>query len=220
MGIYLFNVELLCTLLEEKPFDDFGSHVIPYAIQNCNVYGYDFDDYWVDIGTIRSFYDTNLEMTEPNPKFNFMDQTHPIYTHARYLPGSTVESSKMERVLLAEGCTIRQADIRHSVIGLRSQIRSGAKIKDSIIMGADYYDEPCTNEESARQVCIGIGSNSHIEGAIIDKNARIGRNVTIKLSAGTDIDSDLYNVRDGIVVIDKNAVIPPGTMIAPTRSTH
>jgi glucose-1-phosphate adenylyltransferase len=218
MGIYMFNTDMLCHLLEEKPFDDFGGHVIPYAIQHHAVYGYDSDTYWMDIGTIRSFYDTNLELTEANPKFNFLDQEHPVYTHARYLPGSTLQDCHMENVLLAEGCAIHKADIRHSVIGLRSQIREGVHIKDSIIMGADYYANPCTPEEKGDRVCIGIGSGSHIEGAIIDKNARIGRNVIIRpFPRGTDLDTETYTVRDGIVVIAKNATIPPGTVIAPEK---
>lgn len=218
MGIYMFNTEMLCSLLEEKPFDDFGHHVIPYAIQHHSVYGFDSDTYWVDIGTIRSYYDTNLELTEENPRFNFLSQEAPIYTHARYLPGSTLQSCHIEKVFMAEGCSIHKADIRHSVIGLRSLIREGVKIRDSIIMGSDYYENPCAPEEKGSRVCMGIGSGSQIEGAIIDKNARIGKNVVIKpFPRGTDIDAELYTVRDGIVVIAKNSTIPHGTVIAPEK---
>lgn len=218
MGIYMFNTDMLCHLLEEKPFDDFGRHVIPYAIQHHAVFGYDTDAYWVDIGTIRSFYDANLELTMAHSRFNFLSQDNPIYTHPRYLPGSTLQNCHLENVLLAEGCAIKKADIRHSIIGLRSQIQEGACIKDSIIMGADYYADPNSLEEKGIPVRIGIGSGSHIEGAIVDKNARIGRNVVIKpFPRGTDLDAELYTVRDGIVVIGKNSLIPHGTVISPEK---
>ena len=216
MGIYLFNIDILCQLLEEKPFDDFGKHVIPYAIGQHKVNGYDFDGYWEDIGTIRSFYDTNLMLTEPNPPFNFFDPDYPIYTHPRFLPGSTITNSRLERVLLAEGCCIQNAEIHHSVIGLRSQIHDGVVIKDSIIMGCDYYETPCSENQPGVKVAMGIGSGSHIEGAIIDKNARIGRGVVIKpFPRGVEIDKDYYSVRDGVVIVPKDAMLLPGKIIAP-----
>jgi glucose-1-phosphate adenylyltransferase len=212
MGIYLFNTETLIDLLTQHPdFDDFGADIIPYSIQNCSVYGYDFDGYWADIGTIRSFYETNLALTVANPPFNFYDPAHPIYTHARFLPGSTVENSVLQDVLLAEGCRIQNAQITHSVIGIRSVIGSGTMIKDSIVMGADYYAN-----EMPGQVPIGIGSNCHIEGAIVDKNARIGANVVIRpFPRGTEFINENWAVQDGIVVVPKNSVIPAGTHIEP-----
>jgi glucose-1-phosphate adenylyltransferase len=218
MGIYMFKTSVLIDLLEATSYDDFGKHVIPYAIQYNNVFGYDFDDYWEDIGTIRSFYDTNLALANPNPPFNFFDQERPIYTNSRFLPGTTIENSKLENVLLAEGCCIKEAEIRHSVIGLRSQIRRRVEVIDSIIMGSDYYDRPCSDysENDSGTIPIGIGPNSHIEGAIIDKNARIGGNVIIRpFPRGTELDDPRYVVRDGIVVIPKNMVIPNGTYIGP-----
>jgi len=212
MGIYLFNAETLIDLLTQHPdFDDFGADIIPYSIQNCSVYGYDFDGYWADIGTIRSFYETNLALTIANPPFNFYDPVHPIYTHARFLPGSTVENSVLQDVLLAEGCRIQNAQITHSVIGIRSVIGSGTMIKDSIVMGADYYAN-----EMPGQVPIGIGANCHIEGAIIDKNARIGANVVIRpFPPVTKFINENWAVQDGIVVVPKNSVIPAGTHIEP-----
>jgi glucose-1-phosphate adenylyltransferase len=213
MGIYLFNTEVLIGLLQNNPgFDDFGGDIIPHAIQNCAVYGFDFDGYWRDIGTIRSFYETNLELTTPNPPFNFYDTEHPIYTHSRFLPGSIVEDSNLKDVLLAEGCQIQKAEITHSVIGVRSVIAAGTKIKDSILMGADYY----TGELPALPP-IGIGPNCTIEGAIIDKNARLGANVVIQpFPRGTDIASENWVVQDGIVVIPKDGIIPDGTHIGPS----
>ena len=212
MGIYLFKTKVLIDLLTKFPeYDDFGGDIIPEAIKSLNVFGFDFDGYWEDIGTIRSFYETNLKLTSSNPPFNFYDAKAPIYTHARYLPGSTLEDSKLQEVLIAEGCRIRKSEITHSVIGIRSQISEGTVIKDSIIMGADYFT-PKKNPE----VPIGIGRNCHIESAIIDKNVQIGDGVVIKpFPHSKDIDHELYFVRDGIVVIAKDTVIPAGTHIEP-----
>lgn len=212
MGIYLFKTSVLIDLLTNFPdHDDFGGDIIPEAIKSLKVFGYDFDGYWEDIGTIRSFYETNLKLTSSNPPFNFYDPKAPIYTHARFLPGSIVEDSKLQDVLLAEGSRIRKAEITHSVVGVRAQISEGTVIRDSIIMGADYY-----TPKRHPEVPIGIGRNCHIESAIIDKNAQIGDNVVIKpFPDDKDIDHELYSVRDGIVVIAKDTVIPSGTRIEP-----
>ena len=212
MGIYFFKTSVLIDMLRKYPdFDDFGGDIIPEAIKSLQVYGFDFDGYWEDIGTIRSFYETNLTLTSPNPPFNFYDPKGPIYTHARYLPGSLVEDSQLQDVLIAEGCRIRKADITHSIIGIRSQIAEGTVIRDSIIMGADYYT-PKRNPE----IPIGIGKNCHIETAILDKNVQIGEGVTIRtFPRDQEIDHELYYVRDGIVVIAKDTAIPPGTRIEP-----
>jgi len=213
MGIYMFKTKVLNDLLTyHLRSDDFGGDIIPQAIQSHEVYGYDFDGYWEDIGTIRSFYETNLKLTDTNSPFNFYDARAPIYTHARFLPGSIVEDSKLENVLLAEGCRIEKAEITHSIMGVRSQVDEGTVIKDSIVMGADYYNV----EKPGGDVPIGIGKNCHIESAILDKNARIGDNVTIlPFPSDKDIDHELYYVRDGVVVIAKDTVIPVGTRIAP-----
>jgi glucose-1-phosphate adenylyltransferase len=212
MGIYIFKTSVLIDLLTNFPkYDDFGGDIIPEAIKSLKVYGYDFDGYWEDIGTIRSFYETNLKLTSQNPPFNFYDPKAPIYTHARFLPGSIVEDSKLQDVMIAEGSRIRKADITHSIIGIRSQISEGTVIKDSIVMGADYY-EPKKN----RDVPLGIGKNCHIESAILDKNVQIGDGVVIRaFPRDKDIDHELYYVRDGIVVIAKDTVIPSGTHIEP-----
>jgi glucose-1-phosphate adenylyltransferase len=218
MGIYLFKTEALTDILENNAFDDFGGQVIPHALNHHSVYGFDFHGYWEDIGTIRSFYETNLALAEPNPRFNLYEFELPIYSHARFLPGSIVEDSTLKQVLLSEGCMIKKSDIRHSVIGLRSQIRSGTKIVDSIVMGNDYYEKGCgiDCDEIDGQIAMGIGKNCQIEGAIIDKNARIGSDVVIKpFPRGTDLETQNWVVQDGIVVIPKHGVIPPGTVIAP-----
>ena len=214
MGIYMFKTSVLTELLTyHLRQDDFGGDIIPESIQSHEVYGFDFDGYWEDIGTIRSFYETNLKLTNSQPPFNFYDVRAPIYTHARFLPGSTVEESKLQDVLLAEGCRIRKAEITHSIIGIRSQVAEGTVIKDSILMGADYY----AAEKPGGSIPIGIGKNCHIESAILDKNARIGDGVVILPFPAdhADVDHNLYYVRDGIVVIAKDTEIPPGTRIAP-----
>jgi len=213
MGIYLFNTRVLVDLLKYHPaHDDFGSDIIPEAIRSHEVYSFDFDDYWEDIGTIRSFYETNLKLTAYDPPFNFYDPASPIYTHARFLPGSVVEDSDLEDVLLAEGCRIRKSEVKHSILGVRSQVAAGTCIMDSIIMGADYFD----SEAIPRDIPLGIGANCHVEGAILDKNARLGEGVVIKpFPRGTELDNETWFVRDGIVVIPKSTEIAPGTRISP-----
>jgi len=213
MGIYLFNTKVLFDLLTYHPrHDDFGGDIIPEAIQSHEVYGFDFDGYWEDIGTIRSFYETNLQLTSAEPPFNFYDPKSPIYTNARFLPGSIVEDSTLQDVLIAEGCRIRKAEITHSIVGIRSQIAEGTVVRDSIIMGADYY-EPKKNRGS---LPIGIGANCRIQSAILDKNVQIGEGVVIEpFPRDRDIDGNRFFVRDGIVVIAKDTEIPAGTRIAP-----
>lgn len=218
MGIYMFKTQTLIDLLEDNDFDDFGAQVIPHALSKYNIFGYNFEGYWADIGTIRSFYEINLALTQPKPLFNLYDAAHPIYSHSRFLPGSTIESCVTEHALISEGCLIHGAEIRSSVIGVRSVIRSGAKIINSILMGADYYEHDCGTDcaEDAEKPSIGIGRDCHIEGAIIDKNVRLGNNVAIKpFPRGVDIENDSWTVQDGIVVILKNVSIPSGTVIAP-----
>jgi len=213
MGIYLFKTEVLMHFMTNHPdFDDFGADVIPSAIKTHAVYGYDFNGYWRDIGTIRSFYETNLQMTEPNPPFNFYDPKLPIYTNSRVLPGSIIEDSILKDVLVAEGCRIQKAEITHSVVGVRSQIRTGTRIKNCILMGSDYYDQP----GKPNDIPLGVGQKCDIEGAILDKNVRLGKGVFIRpFAPGVDVDGDGWVVRDGIVVIPKDVVIKPGTRIAP-----
>lgn len=211
MGIYMFNTKLLVDYLVNYPdYDDFGSDIIPQAIKSHAVYGFDFEGYWQDIGTIRSFYETNLMLTKSDSPFDFYDAKLPIYTDTRYLPASIVEDCQMREVLIAEGSRILRSEIVHSIIGIRSQIAAGCVIRDSIVMGSDYY------EREWGGLPIGIGTNCYIEGAILDKNARIGENVTIRpFPRNTEIDNQNWYVRDGIVIIPKDAEVQPGTVIAP-----
>lgn len=214
MGIYLFNIETLVEILSlrmgDQDFDDFGYDIIPHCVKNSpRVFGYEFSGYWRDIGTIRSFYETNLELSMPAPSFNIYDPNHRIYTHPRFLPGSRLSDCKLHNVLIAEGCRINSAEITHSVIGVRSMIKGGVRIKDSVLMGADYYDE-------SGSIPIGLGENCDLEGVIVDKNVRMGQDVVIRpFPPDTELDTDTYSVKEGIVVIPKRTVLPSGTRIGP-----
>ena len=215
MGIYFFKTEVLLDLLESSTDDDFGGEVIPKAIHTHKVCGFDFDGYWEDIGTIRSFYEVNLKLASSESPFDFFDPERRIYSRPRFLPSSRVDGATLEDVMLADGCLIGKAEIQNAVIGLRSQILNGAVIRDTVLMGADYFDNP-DDLAKGQGVPLGIGKNSVIEGALIDKNARIGEGVIIKpFPRGTELDKDGYFVRDGVVVIPKRAVIHSGTVIAP-----
>ena len=216
MGIYMFNTDLLLDLLESNDDEDFGKHIIPRAVESKNVYGYSYGGFWADIGTIRSFYDTNLALASWQPPFSLIDEGWPIYTRPRHLPASIVEDARLHETLLAEGCWIKQAEINNSVIGLRSQVRPGAVLNRTILMGSDYYGFFRRGEEPPDEIGLGIGRDCRIDGAIIDKNARVGAGTVIMpFPRGMDIDNEMYTVRDGIVVISKNTVLQPGTRIAP-----
>jgi len=213
MGIYAFKTRTLVDLLLDNPdFDDFGSDVIPYAIGKLPILGFDFHGYWQDIGTIRTFYDTNLALTGPDAPFSFYDAKSPIYTHSRFLPCSSIKDSRLKDVMLSEGCVIDRAQITHSIIGLRSQIGAGTCIQDSIIMGADDYESGLL----AGGLALGIGRDCFIQGAILDKNVRIGHGVRIQpFPRGTDLDRGNWVVQDGVIVVPNRAMIAAGTFIGP-----
>ncbi len=222
MGIYIFDTDLLVDILSTKDYSDFGNNVIPYAIENSDVFGWSFDDYWEDIGTIRSFYETNLALTGDKPPFNFHDPKHPIYTIARTRPMAKVYNSRLDHAIVAPGAQVKAESVERSIIGVMGYVDTGSVIKNTIIMGADFekYRNEADENPEKKGVLIGIGRNCYIENAIIDKNARIGSNTVIKaFPEGTNLDDSApekrYYVRDGIVVIPKNAVIEPGTVIEP-----
>ena len=215
MGIYLFRTQALIELLDSD-HDDFGSDVIPAAIGSHRVFGFSFDGYWEDIGTIPAFYQANLKLTRVDPPFSFHDPEHPIYTRPRFLPGSRIYDVTLDNVKLADGCVVEGAEIRNSIIGIRSVLEEDVVIRDTVIMGADYYEEQSRHKPPGSPP-IGIGHGSRIRGAIIDKNARLGPNVRIDpFPPGTEIEEENWSVRDGIVVIPKNAVITEGAVIAPS----
>ncbi len=218
MGIYLFRADVLHEMLRDSEAEDFGKEIIPAAIERHRVYAFPFDGYWEDIGTVRAFYESNLSLTLPDPPFDFYDLEHPIYTHPRFLPPSVTSGGcDLERSVIADGCLLRGSIIRESVIGLRSAIGPDARVVKTVMMGADFYE---TSEQKAKNRSldrpnIGIGRGCNIEGAIIDKNARIGENVTIRSHDPQEdmIETENYVIRDGVVVIPKNVVIPDGTVI-------
>jgi glucose-1-phosphate adenylyltransferase len=224
MGIYVFKWQVLRRLLNQCIDPDFGQHIIPQAIDKHDVYVYTFDGFWADIGTIRAFYEVNLLLTRPESPFQFYDEAYPIYTHPRFLPPVQAQDSTMENVLISEGCRLCGTTIAESVVGVRSVIGCDTRITRTLMLGADYYDNARLTGPSGRQFSIplGIGRGCQIEGAILDKNVRIGNNVTIRPH---DPDENLmyppdgrrgeemYVIRDGIVVLPKNTEIPDGTVI-------
>ena len=215
MGIYVFNREVLVRLLDNT-HTDFGKHIIPDAIAKQRVFSYVFQGYWEDIGTIRSFFEANLDIVAELPRFNFFDMASPVFSRPRFLPGSKINGAQIDHAIVSDGCIINHAKISHSVIGIRSQVNSGSDLNRVILMGGDYYESQSSineNETSGRPR-MGIGNNTRIENAIIDKNARIGDNVTISPAGKPDnVDHPLYFIRDGIVIIPKGGVVPHGTVI-------
>jgi glucose-1-phosphate adenylyltransferase len=215
MGIYVFNRDVLLQLLDNDQ-SDFGKHIIPNAIDSQSVYSYVFQGYWEDIGTIRAFFEAHLDLAAELPRFSFFDMSAPIFSRPRWLPGSKINGGTFDHAVLCDGCIINGAHIEHSVIGIRSIIESGAKISRTVMMGCDYYEsmESIQDHETKGVPRIGIGKNARIENAIIDKNARIGDDVVISPDGKADsVDHPMFFIRDGIVIIPKNAVIPSGTVI-------
>jgi glucose-1-phosphate adenylyltransferase len=216
MGIYVFQKQLLTDLLAESTAIDFGKELIPQAIHHRRVSAFVFDGYWEDIGTIRTFYEANLALTRASPQFSFYNANMPVYTHPRNLPGSKLNNCDVHQSIIAEGCILNGAEITHSIIGVRSRIGSGTTIKDSVIMGADRYETAEQLEENAanRIASIGIGNHCTIINAIIDKEVRIGDNVSIINAHNLqEKDDENYNIRDGIIVVPKGAWIRSGTVI-------
>jgi len=217
MGIYVFDYQSLVELLgENEEWVDFGGEVIPASIKHSSVQAHLFNDYWEDIGTIQAFYDANLDLASALPKFNFFDAESPIYTRSRYLPPSKIQNSDIGSTMVSEGCILDGVYARNSIIGLRSRIDKGTKIENSIAMGADFYESfEEIQENVAKQFPhIGIGQNTIINKAIIDKNARIGKNVRLVNERNAEEeDGENYHIRDGIIIIPKNAVISDGTVI-------
>jgi glucose-1-phosphate adenylyltransferase len=211
MGIYLFNREILVRCLDNN-LVDFGRDVIPHSIKDRNVNAFIFNGYWEDIGTIRAFYEANLDLTNILPEYSFFEADTPIYTHPRFLPGSKVNGATLRQALISDGCIISDAHIERSVIGIRSIIESGATIRNSVIMGADYFEQDRQSDGGVPP--IGIGRNCVIDRAIIDKNARIADGAVITPEGKpSNVDAENYSIRDGIVVVPKNAVIPAGIWI-------
>ena len=215
MGIYVFNREVICKLLDNT-HTDFGKHIIPNAIASHRVFSYVFQGYWEDVGTIRSFFEANLDATAELPRFNFFDMGAPIFSRPRFLPGSKINGAQIDHAVISDGCILNHCAIRQCIMGLRTQVGAGTSLHRVVGLGCDYYESAASiaiNEKAGRPR-IGIGSNSRIENAIIDKNARIGNNVVISPAGKPEnVDHELYFIRDGIVIIPKNGIVPHGTVI-------
>ena len=209
MGIYLFRKSFLRECLESGELHDFGQHVLPAAVGPAKVQAFLFGGYWRDIGTIRAFYDAHMDLVKPDPPFHFNDPGWPFYTHPRYLPGSRLNAVRINRSIVSEGTTLEECTVEDSIVGVRTAM-SRATIRRSLVMGADPYPPDGPSGGPPR----GIGEGSLIQDAIVDKNARIGRNVRITNKSGVaDADGPGWAIREGIVVVTKNAVIPDGTTI-------
>ncbi len=216
MGIYIFDAAVIQQALEGSE-NDFGKEIIPGLLARAPVNAYVFDGYWEDIGTIKSFYEANLELTSINPRFNFYKEDLPIHTHKRNLPASKLNYCMLNQALTAEGCIITNASITRSIVGVRTIIESGASLDGVVCMGADYYESE--EEKAANRKAgipdIGISQGTIVKGAIIDKNARIGQDCRIGVDSRQRADGDYstHYIVDGIIIIPKEGVIAPGTVI-------
>ena len=210
MGVYAFKANLLMDMLtSNKEWNDFGQHVIPSSLKSHKVVAHPFMGYWEDIGTVRSYFDSSIALTGSKAPFELNDPTHTIYTNSRYLPGAQINGASITDSILCEGCRIEEATLKNAIVGIRTHIRKGVEIERSIIMGADYYEE-----HPRAKYPLGIGRDCKISGAIIDKNARIGKGVVIRGSKRLrDQTGEGWAIRDGVAIVLKNAVIPDGTVI-------
>lgn len=212
MGVYVFDAEVLEELLETNPEHiDFGKEILPQALRKKKVVAHMFDGFWEDIGTVRSYFDVSMAMTSENPPFKLHDPKHLIYTHARALPGVKINGVTIKDAIICEGSRIYGGELYKAIVGIRSIIQKDTVIKESIILGNELFED---RPPRGVKIPIGIGAGSRIQRTIIDHNARIGKNVVINGSKKLkDMDGDGYCIRDGIVVVLKNAVIPDGTVI-------
>lgn len=214
MGIYIFNRDLLIKLMENPDTNDFGKEIIPQSIDKHKTLSYQFEGYWTDIGNIDSFFEANLGLTDNIPKFNLYDVEKRIYSRARMLPTSKLTGTTLDKAVIAEGCIIHAAKIERSVIGIRSRIGKDSTIINTYMMGSDRYESLEEIERHQIKILMGIGERCYIKNTIIDKNCRIGDDVRINGGKHlSDIETDTYSIKDGIVVIKKGAIIPTGFVI-------
>jgi glucose-1-phosphate adenylyltransferase len=214
MGIYIFNRDLLIELMSDHSTNDFGKEIIPQSIKKHKTLSYQYEGYWTDIGNIDSFFEANIGLTDDIPQFDLYDKNKRIYTHARMLPTTKLAGTTLEKTVIAEGCIISAAKIEQSVIGIRSRIGKDSTVIKTYMMGSDYYESLQEIEEKKIKILVGIGERCFIKNAILDKNCRIGDDVTI--NGGThleDTETNTYAIKDGIVVVKKGATIPNGFVI-------
>ncbi len=211
MGIYVFTKQVLLDALERyADAVDFGKEIIPAVIKTHRVRASLYRGYWEDVGTIGSFFEANLKLTDPAPAFTFHDARSPIYTHPRFLAGSTVQGTTVNRAVIAEGCVIHNCEIDRAVVGIRSQVRAGSRITNSVLLGADYY----SRDEAESGVPLGIGRDVVLDRVIVDKNARVGDGARLVNTAGVqEADGDGYFIREGIIIVPKGATVAPGSVV-------
>jgi glucose-1-phosphate adenylyltransferase len=215
MGIYVFSRDTLFKMLDND-HKDFGKHIIPGAIKTHRVFSYVFQGYWEDIGTIRAFFDANLDLTAELPRFNFFDMESPVFTRPRFLPASKINGAEIDHCIISDGCIINYSKIMHSIVGIRSLVDRGSHLNRVIMLGSDYFESDASIQEktAAGIPRIGIGKNTRIENAIIDKNARIGSNCVISPAGKPEnVTEKHYFIRDGVVIIPKNGIVLDGTVI-------
>ena len=212
MGIYVFNRQTLIDVLNNS-YDDFGKHIIPASLKRYKVFAYIFQGYWEDIGTVRAFFEAHLALTDAVPAYDFSDHLNPIYTRPLTLPASKINRTQVHSAIIADGCIITDANIERAVIGLRSVIATGSTIRNSVLMGADFYQDEDPQPKPDLPP-LGIGRHCVIEEAIIDKNVRIGDGAVVTPEGKPrNVDGDNFYIRDGVVVIPRGAVVPAGTSI-------
>ncbi|MBM4390099.1 MAG: glucose-1-phosphate adenylyltransferase [Deltaproteobacteria bacterium] len=216
MGVYIFRLDALRQSLADPNNLDFGKDILPRMVNERKVMAHHFNGYWRDIGTIGSFYEANLALTAEDPPFRFHLPGAPIYTRQRFLPATKFLDARVSQSIISDGCILFGAEVNHAVIGIRSRVQRDAVVRDSYLMGADYYEDDDVRANNAVQgiIPIGIGRGSVVERAIIDKNARIGEGCVIRGALGRpDAEGESWFVRDGIVIVPKDATLPPGTVI-------
>jgi glucose-1-phosphate adenylyltransferase len=214
MGVYVFSRDVLLEAIEHEGATDFGRQIIPAALGRYRVNAYLFRGYWADVGTVASFYEANIMLTQPGAAFKFYDPRRPIYTHSRFLPGARFGDCAIRDAVVAEGCYLDRATVDRSIIGIRTNIQSGATIRRSVLLGADYYEADDDVPARGENPRLGIGRDVTLDRVIVDKNARIGDGASLTNDAGVShADGDGFYIRDGVVVVPKDGVIKPGTRV-------
>jgi glucose-1-phosphate adenylyltransferase len=214
MGIYVFSRDVLLDTIEQDGATDFGKQIIPHALSRYRVHAHLFRGYWADVGTVRAFYDANVMLTAPGAAFTFYDPRRPMYTHPRFLPGARFTDCSVRDSIINEGCYVERARVEQSIVGIRTNIRSGASISRSVLLGADFYEADDNATARGNNPCLGVGCDVVLDRVIVDKNARIGDGARLVNERGVDhADGDGYYIRDGIIVVPKDGVIQPGTAV-------
>jgi glucose-1-phosphate adenylyltransferase len=213
MGIYVFSRQVLLDVLAE-PGIDFGREVIPAALPRSRVNAFLHRGYWADVGTVAAYYDANIALTRPDPPFQFYDSERPIFTHPRFLPGSRLDGCTTREAIVTEGCSIERSVVEQSVIGIRSMIRAGSRITRSVVAGADYYEDEGRGRGRDGRPGLGIGRDVVLDRVIVDKNARIGDGARLVNESGVqEANGKGYYIRNGIIIVEKEAVVPAGTVV-------